>query len=114
VYLPAVCGWSVRRWRAITALVWERSCDRHRDTINLQEVYEPDIRHFYKMFFLCRRVDAEPTKPSSEIIDAAFFARDGLRNYRGGVSSRVTSKLPLYFMRIRNDQSSLIDCNAGT
>jgi ADP-ribose pyrophosphatase YjhB (NUDIX family) len=40
--------------------------------------YEPDIRDFYKMFFLCRHVDAEPPKPGSEIIDATFFARDGL------------------------------------
>jgi ADP-ribose pyrophosphatase YjhB (NUDIX family) len=43
-----------------------------------KEPYQPDIRDFYKMFFLCRRVDAEPPKPGPEIIDAAFFARDGL------------------------------------
>jgi hypothetical protein len=30
------------------------------------------------MFFLCQRIDAEPPKPGSEIVDAAFFARDGL------------------------------------
>jgi ADP-ribose pyrophosphatase YjhB (NUDIX family) len=28
-----------------------------------KQPYEPDIRDFYKMFFLCRRVDAEPLKP---------------------------------------------------
>jgi len=43
-----------------------------------KQVYEPDIRDFYKMFFLCQRVDAEPLKPGSEVIDVAFFARDGL------------------------------------
>lgn len=43
-----------------------------------KQVYEPDIRDFYKMFFLCRRVDAQPPKPGPEIIDATFFARDGL------------------------------------
>ena len=43
-----------------------------------KQAYAPDIRDFYKMFFLCRRVDAEPLKPGSETTDAAFFARDGL------------------------------------
>jgi ADP-ribose pyrophosphatase YjhB (NUDIX family) len=43
-----------------------------------KQPYEPDIRDFYKMFFLCRRVDAEPPKPGSETMDAAFFARDSL------------------------------------
>src|SRR5215475_6213825 len=43
-----------------------------------KQVYEPDIRDFYKMFFLCLRVDAERPKPGSEILDAAFFARNSL------------------------------------
>ncbi len=38
--------------------------------------YEPDIRDFYKMFFLCRPIDTEPPRPGFEIIDAAYFARD--------------------------------------
>jgi ADP-ribose pyrophosphatase YjhB (NUDIX family) len=43
-----------------------------------KQAYEPDIRDFYKMFFLCRHIDAGPPKPGTEIVDAAFFARDGL------------------------------------
>jgi len=43
-----------------------------------KQIYEPDIRDFYKMFFLCRRVDAVPPKPGCEILDAAFFARNSL------------------------------------
>ena len=43
-----------------------------------KQVYEPGIRDFYKMFFLCEHVDEESPKPGSEIIEAAFSARDGL------------------------------------
>src|SRR5215831_3124063 len=43
-----------------------------------KQVYEPDIRDFYKMFFLCRRADKVPPKPGAEIIEATFFARNGL------------------------------------
>ena len=54
-----------------------------------KQVYEPGIRDFYKMFFLCRRVGAEPPKPGSEIVDAAFFARDRLPELsRGRVIER--------------------------
>jgi len=41
-----------------------------------KQPYEPDIRDFYKMFFLCRQVDAEPPRPGFEIMDAAYFAPD--------------------------------------
>jgi hypothetical protein len=38
------------------------------------------------MFFLCRRVDLEPPNPGTEIMDAAFFARNALpRLSRGRV-----------------------------
>jgi ADP-ribose pyrophosphatase YjhB (NUDIX family) len=40
--------------------------------------YDPDIRDFYKMFFLCRRVDEERPRPGLEVLDAAFFPRDSL------------------------------------
>jgi ADP-ribose pyrophosphatase YjhB (NUDIX family) len=43
-----------------------------------KQAYEPDILDFYKMFFLCQRVDAEPPKPGPEVTDAAFFTRDSL------------------------------------
>src|SRR5260370_19411750 len=64
----------IREEAGIRAFVTGLYSVRHK----AKQVYEPDIRDFYKMFFLCRRVDAEPPKPGSEIIDAAFFARDGL------------------------------------
>jgi ADP-ribose pyrophosphatase YjhB (NUDIX family) len=64
----------IREEAGIRASVTGLYAVRHK----AKQVYEPDIRDFYKMFFLCRRVDAEPTKPSPEIIEAAFFARDGL------------------------------------
>jgi ADP-ribose pyrophosphatase YjhB (NUDIX family) len=43
-----------------------------------KQAYEPDIRDFYKMFFLCRRVDESLPEPGPEIMDAAFFTLDGL------------------------------------
>jgi ADP-ribose pyrophosphatase YjhB (NUDIX family) len=43
-----------------------------------KHAYEPDIRDFYKMFFLCRRVGVEPPKPGPEVMDAVFFTRDRL------------------------------------
>ena len=49
-----------------------------------KRVYAPDIRDFYKMFFLCQRIDVEPLKPVSEVIDAAFFARDSLPHLSKG------------------------------
>jgi hypothetical protein len=51
-----------------------------------KQVYEPDIRDFYKMFFLCRRVNTEPPNPGTEIIEAAFFARNGLPRLPGDAS----------------------------
>ena len=38
--------------------------------------YPPDLRDFYKFFFLCRRDDATPPVPGSEALDVGFFARD--------------------------------------
>jgi ADP-ribose pyrophosphatase YjhB (NUDIX family) len=64
----------IREEAGIRASVTGLYAVRHK----AKQAYEPDIRDFYKMFFLCRRVDVEPPKPGSEITDAAFFARDGL------------------------------------
>ena len=36
--------------------------------------YEPDIRDFYKFFFLCRQVDEQPVKAGHETMDAKYFA----------------------------------------
>lgn len=40
--------------------------------------YSPDVRDFYKMFFLCDRTEAAEAKPGIETLDARFFARDKL------------------------------------
>ena len=36
--------------------------------------YPPDVRDFYKMFFLCERADRIGASPGSETIEARFFA----------------------------------------
>jgi ADP-ribose pyrophosphatase YjhB (NUDIX family) len=43
-----------------------------------RQAYEPDIRDFYKMFFLCERADAIDPKPGADTTEVAFFARDQL------------------------------------
>lgn len=40
--------------------------------------YDPDVRDFYKMFFLCRSVGVQAIAPNDEIMDAAFFRPDAL------------------------------------
>src|SRR5262249_19082085 len=51
-----------------------------------KQPYEPDIRDFYKMFFLRRQVDAERARPGFDIMDTAYFARDRIPELsRGGV-----------------------------
>lgn len=43
--------------------------------------YDTDVREFYKLYFLCRRVpgdDAAPRPCAVETLDARFFSRDAL------------------------------------
>lgn len=40
--------------------------------------YSPDVRDFYKMFFLCDRIDRSDMRPGIEISETRFFARDEL------------------------------------
>jgi ADP-ribose pyrophosphatase YjhB (NUDIX family) len=40
--------------------------------------YAPDVRDFYKMFFLCNRRGAEALATGAETIDAGFFRLDAL------------------------------------
>lgn len=40
--------------------------------------YEPDVRDFYKMFFLCDRTDSALPRPGIETIEARFFGIDDL------------------------------------
>lgn len=44
----------------------------------MRYAYEPDIRDFYKRFFLCRRMDRSAPVPGAETGEADFFARDSL------------------------------------
>jgi ADP-ribose pyrophosphatase YjhB (NUDIX family) len=73
-----------------------------------KQAYEPDILDFYKMFFLCRRVDGETPKPGSEILDATFFTRDGLPQLsRGRV---IESDIEAAFMFHENpERTALVD-----
>lgn len=40
--------------------------------------YDPDVRDFYKMFFLCDRTDCRAPQPGLETIEADFFRIDNL------------------------------------
>ena len=40
--------------------------------------YSPDVRDFYKMFFLCGRANREIARPGSETLEASFFVRNNL------------------------------------
>ncbi len=47
---------------------------RHKAT----QPYDPDVREFYKLFFLCRRLDDRDPAPGHETLDAGFFRLDAL------------------------------------
>jgi ADP-ribose pyrophosphatase YjhB (NUDIX family) len=38
--------------------------------------YDPDTRDFYKLFFLCARLDEHPPAPGAETADVGFFGAD--------------------------------------
>jgi len=40
--------------------------------------YGPDIRDFYKFFFLCSPVDEQTPSPGSETLDVGYFGRDSI------------------------------------
>jgi ADP-ribose pyrophosphatase YjhB (NUDIX family) len=40
--------------------------------------FEPDVRDFYKMYFLCERTGSETPQPGPETTGAAFFSLDAL------------------------------------
>lgn len=40
--------------------------------------YDPDVRDFYKLFFLCDRTDHSAPKPGAETAEAGFFGLDEL------------------------------------
>lgn len=43
-----------------------------------KQLYEPDARDFYKLFFLCERADAAQPRAGAETSDARFFPADRL------------------------------------
>ncbi|MBY0277184.1 NUDIX hydrolase [Candidatus Binatia bacterium] len=49
-------------------------CVRHKAT----HAYDPDVREFYKLFFLCTPLDEHEPCPGHETLAAGYFARDGL------------------------------------
>ena len=40
--------------------------------------YDPDIRDFYKLFFLCERTGDESPAPGPEVTDVSYFSLDNL------------------------------------
>lgn len=49
-------------------------CVRHKASAN----YAPDIRDFYKMFFLCERMERTEARAGGETVEARFFCRNDL------------------------------------
>lgn len=43
-----------------------------------RQPYDPDVREFYKLFFVCGRLDEDEPAPGHETLDAGFFALDAL------------------------------------
>lgn len=43
-----------------------------------RHAYPADVLDFYKLFFLCERLDDAPLAPGHEVLDAAYFAPDAL------------------------------------
>ena len=46
--------------------------------------YKPDIRDFYKFYFLCEQVGTEKVAAGSEVLDAGFFAMNSLPELSAG------------------------------
>ena len=40
-----------------------------------KHAYDPDVRDFYKVFFLCEAIDGTPPRPGPETTDARYFPR---------------------------------------
>jgi ADP-ribose pyrophosphatase YjhB (NUDIX family) len=43
-----------------------------------KHAYPADVLDFYKLFFLCERLDTKPLDPGHEVFDAAYFSPDEL------------------------------------
>jgi ADP-ribose pyrophosphatase YjhB (NUDIX family) len=64
----------VREEAGIEVAAQSLSALRHKAKL----AYEPDARNFYKLFFLCRRVDDEEPMAGAEVSDVGYFAPDAL------------------------------------
>ncbi len=62
--------------------------------------YDPDVRDFYKLFFLCEQIDELCPSPGPEVTDVGFFALDGL-------PALSTSRV------LERDLHAAFDCHAG-
>jgi len=49
-------------------------CLRHKS----KGPFAPDLRDFYKLYFLCERVGNESPKPGPEVSDVGFFSLEAL------------------------------------
>lgn len=66
--------------------------------------YKPDMRDFYKLFFLCEQNDMASISAGSEVLDARFFALHELPDLSLG--RVVESDLKLAFYHQSNAQAS--------
>lgn len=62
--------------------------------------YDPDVRDFYKLFFLCEQIGDQAPAPGPEVHDARFFALDKLPPLS---TSRV----------LERDLHAAFDCHGG-
>ncbi len=49
-----------------------------------KHAYQPDVRDFYKFFFLCEQIDDELPVAGAECLDAGYFALDDLPDLSSG------------------------------
>lgn len=62
--------------------------------------YKPDIRDFYKLFFMCERLDEQELAAGSEVLDAQYFSIDALPELSLGRT--VKSDLEMAFKYEKN------------
>ncbi|MBT8081919.1 MAG: NUDIX hydrolase [Gammaproteobacteria bacterium] len=67
--------------------------------------YDPDVRDFYKIFFLCESLDAADPEPGLEATEARFFGLDDLPPLSTG---RVLVKDIEAAFRFRDDPQNLL------
>lgn len=58
-----------------------------------KHAYAPDLRDFYKLFYLCERVDSTAPAPGLETSGAGFFSRDELPELSSGRVIRADIEL---------------------